>query len=168
MIGGRLLGAFGPSGGSSRGMHHGMVAIGLKAFTPTDRMAAVLPHRDKLLGECSVLTSHHACHSRTSTREYDYLGPVPECLRAATGQHLSQPAGSPLRLLLGDGYTEEQLLIKSQGLDPPPKRNGRYLLSVHGKDLPAQNVSGLRRSPCARGEATYQRGGHVLAVGPWI
>ena len=65
-------------------MHHGMVAIGLKAFTPTDRMAAVLPHRDKLLEECSVLTSHHACHSRTSTREYDYPGPVPECLRAAT------------------------------------------------------------------------------------
>ena len=65
-----------------------------------------------------MLTSHHACHSRTSTREYDYLGPVPECLRAATGQHLSQPAGSPLRLLLGDGYTEEQLRIKGQGLDP--------------------------------------------------
>ena len=105
-------------------------------------------------------------------------------------QHLSQPAGSPLRLLLGDGYTGEQLLIKSQGLDPPPngmvlliksqgldpppERNGRYLLSVHGEDLPAQDVSvakalsmcqrGGRVSeggPRTRGEVTYQRGGHV-------
>ena len=84
-------------------MHHGadvpgMVgtqAIGLQAFTPTDRMAAVLPHRDKLLGGCSVLTSHHACLSRTSTRESPSLGPVPEGVPASCYRAALFPAGSP-------------------------------------------------------------------------
>ena len=58
-------------------MHHGMVAIGLKAFTPTDRMAAVLPHRNNCWGsaQCSPVTMH-AFHVRYLLSVHGEAGPA--------------------------------------------------------------------------------------------
>ena len=165
-------------------MHHGMVAIGLKAFTPTDRMAAILPHRDNCWGsarcsvlsaQCSVLTSHHACHSRTSTREYDYPGPVPECLRAAT-RSLTFPSRQAVLsgCCWGMGTRRSSCGSRARGWTPASQTErkipfvGTWKGFTCAECLRAKALSMCQRGghvpegrPCSSGRAMDLSGGHV-------
>ena len=162
MTGGHLLGTFGPSGGSSRGMHHGMVAIGLKAFTPTDRMAAVLPHRDNCWGsaQCSPVTMHaiHA-HRRGSMITRGLSRSACELLPAVS----PFPAGRQSSPVVAGGWVHGGAAADQEPGFRPASQTERKIPFVG-------TWKGFTCAECLRAKALSmcQREGHVLEVGPWI